>query len=92
MISTANEVCVRVVRLVLKSRERVFDNPRSGRQATSVSDEHIEKARQLIDKDHLLTARMIADQLYINHESASKRDEDFKLHPKRLLVKFPGHM
>ena len=46
-----------------EGQESVFDNPRSGRPATSVSDENIEKVEKLITKDRRLTARIIADEL-----------------------------
>ncbi|GFY17602.1 hypothetical protein TNCV_3519571 [Trichonephila clavipes] len=52
-----------------KGRERVFDNPRSGRSVTSVSDENIIKLRKLITKDRPITVRIIADKLQINRES-----------------------
>ncbi|GFV19682.1 hypothetical protein TNCV_479081 [Trichonephila clavipes] len=65
--------CVRVVRLVLKCRESVSDNPRRGRLTTSVSDENIEKMRKLIANDRQLTLRMIADELQINRESMGQK-------------------
>jgi len=52
-----------------EGRESVSDNPRSGRPATSVSDENIVKVRKLITNDRRLTVRMIADELQINRES-----------------------
>ncbi|GFT62500.1 uncharacterized protein TNCV_4600991 [Trichonephila clavipes] len=49
-----------------EGRESVFDNLRSGKPVTSVSDENIEK---LFKKDRQLTLCMTADELHINHES-----------------------
>ncbi|GFU61467.1 hypothetical protein TNCV_2287651 [Trichonephila clavipes] len=49
-----------------KSRESVSDNPRSGRLATFVSDENIEKVRKLITKDRRLTVHMAVDELSSN--------------------------
>ena len=50
-------------------RESVSDNPRSGRPATAVSDENIEKVRTSITNDRRLTVHMIADELQINREA-----------------------
>ncbi|GFW24469.1 hypothetical protein TNCV_607101 [Trichonephila clavipes] len=61
--------CVYVLLPFSKSIESVSDNPRSGRLATSVNDENIEKIRKLITEDRQLTVRMIADELLINRES-----------------------
>ncbi|GFT75752.1 hypothetical protein TNCV_3125471 [Trichonephila clavipes] len=55
-----------------EGRENVSDKTRSGRPATSVSDENIEKVRKLITKDRPLTARMIGDEAQINCESVNK--------------------
>ncbi|GFY32725.1 hypothetical protein TNCV_4638311 [Trichonephila clavipes] len=43
-----------------EGRERVSDKTHSDRQATSVSNENIEKVRKLITKDPRLTVHMIA--------------------------------
>ncbi|GFV71222.1 hypothetical protein TNCV_2429691 [Trichonephila clavipes] len=45
------------------------DKTRSGRPATSISDENIEKVRKSISKDRRLTVRMIADEQQVNRES-----------------------
>ncbi|GFT74111.1 uncharacterized protein TNCV_3708231 [Trichonephila clavipes] len=52
-----------------KSRESVSANNRTGKLATSVNDENIEKVRNLITEDPQLTMCMIARELQINRES-----------------------
>ncbi|GFY15661.1 hypothetical protein TNCV_1283091 [Trichonephila clavipes] len=49
-----------------RNARKKSDNPRGGRLATSVSDENIEKIRQLITKDRQLTVRMIVGELQID--------------------------
>ncbi|GFW57763.1 hypothetical protein TNCV_2926821 [Trichonephila clavipes] len=63
-----HELCVRVVCPFSRSRESVSYNPHSGRLATSVSDENIEKERKLVPKDRQLAVCIIADELQINRE------------------------
>ncbi|GFU38430.1 transmembrane and TPR repeat-containing protein 1 [Trichonephila clavipes] len=100
--SSVHEVWVQVVCPFPKSTESVSDPPqtRSGRLASSVSDENIEKVRKLIPKARQLTVRSIADELQISSESVRQITMHnlgmripSELHLKRrYLTKFPGHV
>ena len=47
--------------------ESIKDEPHSGRPSTSKTDNIVEKVRALVWSDHLLTVRMIASELNMNH-------------------------
>ncbi|GFW65328.1 hypothetical protein TNCV_395941 [Trichonephila clavipes] len=51
-----------------KCLKSVFDNHRSGRQATTVRDENIEEGKKLTTEDRRLTVFVIADERQINRE------------------------
>ncbi|GFU40675.1 hypothetical protein TNCV_3230531 [Trichonephila clavipes] len=60
-----------------KGRERVSDNPCSGKSVTSVSDENIEKMMKLITKDRPLTVRvkLMNCRLTVNPSVTSRRKQ-----------------
>jgi hypothetical protein len=72
--------------------QSVEDEPRSGRPCTSKTDENMTKLRALMRCDRRLTARMIASELNLNHQSIhnilteklSMRTICAKLFPKNL--------
>ena len=45
---------------------------RSGRPATSITEENIAKARQIVLENHQLTVRSIAEQMNIDRETVRK--------------------
>ena len=51
-----------------EGREDVEDDPRSGRQSTSKSEENVERMRQKVRSDRRSTVRMIANELSMNSE------------------------
>ena len=55
-----------------ESRESVTDEERSGRPATSRTEENIAKGRQILRKNHRLTVRSIAEQVNIDRETVRK--------------------
>jgi hypothetical protein len=50
----------------LEGREQVEDEPRAGRPLTSKTDDNVEKVTSLVMSDHLLTLRMISNELNLN--------------------------
>jgi len=55
-----------------EGRESVTDEERSGRAATSRTEENIAKVRQIVGENHLLTIRSIAEQVNIDRETVRK--------------------
>jgi len=53
-------------------RESVTDKERSGRLATSRTEENIAKVCQIVRENHWLTVRTIAEQVNINREMLGK--------------------
>ena len=52
-----------------EGRENVTDEERSGRPATSRTEENIAKVRQIVRENRLLTVRSIAEQVNIDRET-----------------------
>jgi len=50
-------------------RESVTDEDRSGRPATSKTEENIAKIRQIMRENHRLTVRSITEQVNIDRET-----------------------
>ena len=75
-------------------RDSVQDEPRSGRPATSKTDENVERAKSLVRSDRRLTIRLIAEQLNLNKSTVhdvltndlEMRKISAKLVPKNLTV------
>jgi hypothetical protein len=55
-----------------KGRDSVTDEERSGRPATSRTEENIAKVHQIVHENHQLTARSIAGQANIDRETVRK--------------------
>jgi len=55
-----------------EGRERVADEERSGRPATSTTEEKIAKVRQILRENRRLTVRSIAEQVNIDRETVRK--------------------
>ena len=55
-----------------EGRESVTDEERSGRPATSRTDENIAKVRQIVHGNRRLTVRTIAEQVNIDRETVRK--------------------
>ena len=55
-----------------EGRESVTDEERSGRPATSKTEENIAKVRQIVLENRRLTVRSIAEQVNINRETVRK--------------------
>jgi len=55
-----------------EGRESVTDEERSGRPATSRTEENIAKARQILRENRRLTVRSIAEQVNIDRETVRK--------------------
>jgi len=55
-----------------EGRESVTDEERSGRTATSRTEENIAKVRQSLRKNRGLTVRSIAEQVNIDRETVRK--------------------
>ena len=55
-----------------EGRERVTDKERSGRPATSRTEENIAKIHQIVRKNCWLTVRSIAEQVNIDRETVTK--------------------
>ena len=75
-----------------EGRESVTDEERSGRPATSRTEENIAKIRQIVRENHRLTVRSIAGQVNIDRKTVRKiltEDLDMKkvcaeMAPKKL--------
>ena len=78
-----------------EGRESVTDEERSGRPATSRTEENIAKVRQIVRENRRLTVRSIAEQMNNNRETVKKiLTEDLdkrkvcgKMAPKELTEK-----
>ena len=55
-----------------EGRESVTDDERSGRPATSRTEENIAKFRQIVRENRGLTVRSIAEQVNIDRETVRK--------------------
>jgi len=55
-----------------EGRESVTDEERSGRPATSRTEENIAKVRQIVRENRHLTVRSIAKQMNINRETVGE--------------------
>ena len=55
-----------------EGRESVIDENRSGRPATSRTEENIAKVRQILRKNRRLTVRSLAEQVNIDRETVRK--------------------
>jgi len=55
-----------------EGRESVTDEERSGRPATSTTEENIANIRQIVRENRRLTVRSIAEQVNINRETVKK--------------------
>jgi len=55
-----------------EGRESVTDEERSGRLATSRTEENIAKIRQIVHENRRLTVRSIAEQVNIDREQSGK--------------------
>jgi len=55
-----------------EGRESVTDEERSGRPATSRTEENIAKVRQIARENRLVTVRSIAEEVNIDRETVSK--------------------
>jgi len=55
-----------------EGRENVTDEERSGRPATSRTEENIAKVRQIVHENRWLTVRSIAEQVNIDTETVRK--------------------
>jgi len=55
-----------------EGRESVTDEERSGRPATSKTEENIAKVRQIVRENCRLTLRSISEQVNINRETVRK--------------------
>ena len=60
------------VRRFSEGRESVTDEERSGRPATSRTEENIAKVLQIVRENHRLTVRSIAQQVNIDRETVRK--------------------
>ena len=55
-----------------EGRECITDEERSGRPATSITEENIAKVRQIVRENLRLTVRSIAEQVNIDRETVRK--------------------
>src|SRR5215475_13621552 len=55
-----------------EGRESVTDEERSGRPATSRTEENVAKIRQIVRENHQLTVRSLAQQVNIDRETVRK--------------------
>jgi len=62
----------RWVKRFSEGRGSVTDEERSGRPATSRTEENIAKVRQIVRENHRLTVRSIAEQVIIDGETVRK--------------------
>ena len=60
------------VRRFSEGRENVSDGERSGRPATSRTEENIAEVRQIVRENRRLTVRSIAEQVNIDRETVKK--------------------
>jgi len=83
------------VKRFFKGRESVNGEERSGRSATSRTEENIKKVRQILRENRLLTVRSIAEQVNFDRETVRKiltedldmRNVCAKMVPKELTEK-----
>ena len=84
--------CCKWVKCFSEGRESVTDEERSGRPATSRTEENIANIRQIVHENLLLTVRSIPEQVNIDRETVRKiltEDHDMrkvcaKMVPKKL--------
>jgi transposase len=78
-----------------EGRESVTNGERSGRSATSTTEENIAEVRQVLHENRRMTVRSIADQVDIDRKTVRKiltedldmRKEYAKMVPKELTEK-----
>ena len=74
-----------------EGRESVTDEERSGRPATSRTEENSAKVRQIVRENRRLTVRSIAEQVNIDRETVRKvltEDLDMKYCAKKVPKEF----
>ena len=87
-----NTAVYKWVKRFYEGRESVNDEKRSGRPATSRTEENLAKVRQIVRENRRLTVRSIAEQVNIDRETVRKiltEDLDMrkvctKMVPKKL--------
>jgi len=72
---------------ILEGRKSIKDEPRSGRPSTSKTDNNVEIVGALVRSDRLLTVRMIASELNLNHTTVHEILTQ-ELAMKKLCAKF----
>ena len=78
----------------LTGRDSVENEPRSGRPITSKTDENVKRVKSLVQSNHRLTIRLIAEQLNLNKSTVhdvltndlEMRKISAKLVPKSLTI------
>ena len=65
-------------------RESVEEDDRPGRPRTAVTDDNIEKVRDVIRKDRRLGVRAVAEELNLDRESVSTNSKGRTEHEKGL--------
>ena len=65
-------VCKWVKRFFSEGRESVNDEERSGRPATSRTEENTAKIRQIVRENRRLTVRSVAEQVNIDRGTVGK--------------------
>jgi len=76
-----------------EGRESVTDEERSGRAATSITEENIAKIRQIVRENRRLTVRSIAEQVNIDRETVRKiltEDIDMRTVCAKMVPKEPS--
>ena len=68
-IATKKTAVYKWVKRFSEGRESVTDEERSGRPATSRTEENIAKVRQIMRENHQLAVRSIAEQVNIGRET-----------------------
>ena len=74
-----------------EGRESVTDEERSGRPATSRTEENIAKIREIVRENRRLTVRSIAEQVNIDRETVRKiltEDLDVRKVSSRTLLSY----
>ena len=64
------KMCLRMVRTLREGKETTEGEPHSGRPSRNRTPEIIEKVRQMLAQDRLLTLRLIAEELRISKDMA----------------------
>ncbi|XP_018788046.1 PREDICTED: putative uncharacterized protein FLJ37770 [Bactrocera latifrons] len=69
-----------------EGRDIVEDMPRSGRPSTSVTDDNVEKVKEIVAKNGLVSLREIAHKLEMSQESARTIMHE-KLAMQRVIIR-----